>query len=288
MAVHRWTGATSGDASVAGNWTNGVPVDAGSVVISGAVSITAGLTALQGITVTSITVVPDYSANIGSASAPLLFGACTGILKYAGKGAYAKIGFTTDGSESGICARAELNHTGGTFYVSTATGGVWTEITNGNGPLVVESGGVVTNLYNGAGSLNVAYNSTALTICENAGPATIIRAITTLKCAANRTVHQNNGTANYLSVTTAEVMSGATYNKQSGGDDTTVKVFPGATFTTAGNQGNVTEASAITITTLWEWLNSRVNTGAAPGMTINITNRRVVGFGALSGVPAAS
>lgn len=287
MAVKIWTGASSEDVNTAGNWTGGVPVDADTVVIQGTVSMTGSLTALQGVTVGSITVVPDYGGKIGSASAALLFGACTGTLKYAGKGEYAKIGFTTDGAESGICAQAELNHTGGVFYVSTGTGGVWTTVRNGPGTLYVDAGAVVTNLYNGSGRLDVLYNATALTILENAGSAFVNRAITTLKAVQGRTIHRNNGTANYLSVTTAEVMGGAVYNKQSGGNDTTWKVYPRGTITTEGNQGNATAGAEITTTTLFEWPGSQINTAAAPGITVTITTRLPVGQGAGGGSPTS-
>lgn len=286
MAVHIWTGASSEDVNTAGNWTGGVPTDGNDVVIQGTVSMTASLTALQGVTVASITVVADYSGKIGSASAPLVFGACTGTLRYAGKGEYAKFAFTDAGAESGICANLDAKHTGGTFYIAAGTNGVWTNVRNGAGALVVEAGGVVTNLYNASGPLTVAYNATALTILENGGPAVVSRAVTTLKCVKDRTIHRNNGTANYLSVTTADVHNGAVYNKQSGGNDTTINVYPGGGFTVAGNQGNAQASSGVTVTTLNEWQGSNINTGAAAGLAITVTNRNVIGAGAGGGPPS--
>ena len=289
MAVHIWSGATSTDVNTAGNWTNGVPVDGGSVIIQGTVSMAGSLTALQGVTVVDFNVVTDYSGNIGSASAPLLLGACTGTFRYAGKGEYAKIGFTTDGAESGICASAFLTHTGGTFYAASGTGGVWTSVRNGAGTLYVEAGCVITNLYNGSGRLDVLYNTTptVLTLLENGGLAFINRSVTTLKCVQGRTIHRNNGTANYLLCTTVDVMPGAVYNKQSGGTDVTVNLYSGGTLTFAGSQGSNQTGAGVTITTLNEWPGSAINTASAPGIAVTVTNRNPVGQGAGGGSPTS-
>ena len=71
MALHIWTGASAdGNYSTAGNWSGGVPVAAGDVLIQGSVSITAGLNQ-SAVAIDKFEVAPGYSGTIGSVTAPL-------------------------------------------------------------------------------------------------------------------------------------------------------------------------------------------------------------------------
>ena len=64
-----WTGASNSDYDTAGNWTNGVPVSAGTAVIDGAVSITGGAPSQPD--VQRFYVAPTYTGAIGSSGTPL-------------------------------------------------------------------------------------------------------------------------------------------------------------------------------------------------------------------------
>ena len=64
-----WTGASNSDYDTSGNWTNGVPVSAGTAVIDGSVSITGGVPSQPD--VQRFYVARTYTGAIGSVGTPL-------------------------------------------------------------------------------------------------------------------------------------------------------------------------------------------------------------------------
>lgn len=267
MALRIWNGAAAdGNFGTAGNYVGGVaPVATDSVLFNqGNVDVTAGLT--PGFAIADLTVTPGYGGSIGdSTGAALTFTNITGTVSYAGMGAACRIGC------SGTVAAASLSHTIGTFYAVTGT---WTLINNTAGNLVIPAATVVTTLQNIAGYVTAEYHATPFTTLTNAGTVVFKRVATTLNAKRGIAIQQDNGSSNYTSVVTANVENGGTYNKQSGGTDTLVTVFPGGNFTTEKNAGGST--GTVTITSTVRWAGGRTKTSALPGVTI-VPNLTYVG-----------
>lgn len=264
MATGTWTGgANDGVFMTATNWTGlgGAAPANGDTLIIGATSQTiAG--AATGLTTVTLKVLAGFSGTAGL-DTPLTFSSIT-LLEYAGTGAGANFGTTT-------ATAANFTHTAGTVTISSGT---WTTVNNSLGTLVVPAATVVTTCRNIGGTLTAGYNATAFTTLENSGQATVKRICTTATCMRGSLVQQDNGTTTYTSCGTANVHNGATYNKQSGGTDTTVNLYPGSRFTIAGTSGG--SAGTVTVTTLNKYAGSAAVL-TVPGLTLTVGTTNYLG-----------
>lgn len=258
-----WTGgANDGVWATGGNWTAGTgsaPPASGDTAIIGV-----GNQNIHGATVATTTltikVLPSYGGIIGDDGA-LIFSSGITLLEYAGTGASANIACT-----GGTTAAATFTHSGSQVSI---TGGTWTLITNGSGPLSIAAAAVVTTLKNASGQVTVGANATAITLLTNSGTVTSYRTHTTTNVDRGTVILMDNGNTTYTSGGTVTVGNGGVYNKRSGGTDTLVEVKPGGTFTIAGTSGG--SAGAITLTNATYWGGSTVM-DAVPGITVTYTN----------------
>lgn len=254
-----WTGgANDGDLANLSNWDEGTAFANGDTLKIGATNqnINAVTHAFTGII---LIVTEGFGGNIGSASGPVSFSSVAS-LQYAGRGAFASFG------SAGTITTASFEHVVGNVYIATGT---WTQLTNTNGNLDIAAAAVVTRFDNIGGTGAAQYNATGFTNFYNGGSYTYYRAATNLYCLKGSTVQKNRGTSTYLGNTTVYVYNGATYNKQSGGADTTAYVFPGAKYTTAGNQGG--SGTTVDLGDVQIWSGSTVVATAVPGVTFDVT-----------------
>lgn len=217
-----------------------------------------------------------YGGSIGSGASPLSFSSVAA-LTYAGKGAFAKFG------SSGTVTTAQCDHTTGFVYIATGT---WTELTNSMGNMDIAAAAVVTRLNNIAGIVTAGYNATAFTNLYNGGTLTFKRNATNVYALAGRTTQENNGTANYTlvgtsSATALQVHAGAVYNKRSSGADvSTANVFPGGTYTVAGNAGG--GATTVDVGPVVVWAGSKATFTGVPGVTFDTDQITYKGAGMLN------
>jgi hypothetical protein len=269
MATKSWTGgANDSNFMTAANWSDGIAPANSDTLIVGATNqtINGQATGLTGIT---LKVFPGFGGTIG-VDTPLTFGSLT-LLHYAGTGAKCVIGCT------GTVTASESNHTVGEFVISTGT---WSSHINGIGMLTIAAAAVVTALQNAGGTVTAGYNATAFTTLTTSGTVTSSRVATTATVLRGTYTQRDNGTSNFNTHTTVNVHNGATYNKQSGGTDTTVNAYPGSTFTIYGTSGGA--AASVTVTTLNEWGGSIIK-DSVPGLTLTIGTRNRIGATALNG-----
>jgi hypothetical protein len=269
LATKAWTGgANDSNFMTAGNWSDGIAPANSDTLNVGATNqtINGQATGLTGIT---LKVFPGFGGTIG-VDTPLTFGSITS-LAYAGTGAKCVIGCT------GTVTASESNHTVGEFVISSGT---WSAHVNGTGMLTIAAAAVVTSLLNAGGTVTAGYNATAFTTLTTAGTCTSHRVATTATVLRGTYTQRDNGTTNYNTHTTVNVHNGATYNKQSGGTDTTVNAYPGSTLTIYGTSGG--SAGSVTVTTLNEWAGSTIK-DTVPGLKLTITNRIPVGASASVG-----
>lgn len=264
-----WTGGgNDGDWSNLANWSDATAFANGDTFIVGATNqnITAGLThAYTGVT---IIVTSGYGGSIGTSSAALSPSSAA-LIRYAGRGAFAKFG------SAGTVTLGDFQHTAGDVALSSGT---WTTLYNSAGSLVIDAAAVVTTGLNLAGSITAAYNATGFTTFTNAGAYAMIRRnITTLNAKRGVVIQENNGTTTFTAVTTSNIENGATYNKRSGGTDTTANVFPGGTLTGDKNAGNA--SGTATITTVNRYVGSTVITTGLSGLNLTIGTDTTIGGG---------
>jgi len=264
-----WTGGgNDGDWSNLANWSDATAFANGDTFIVGATNqaIIAGLThAYTGVT---IIVTDGFGGTIGTSSAALSPSSAA-LIRYAGRGAFAKFG------SAGTVTLGDFQHSTGDV---TLSGGTWTTLYNSAGSLVIDAAAVVTTLWNLAGSVTAAYNATAITTLNSAGIYAMIRRnITTLNAKRGITIQENNGTTTFTAVGTSNIENGATYNKRSGGTDTTANVFPGGKLTGEKNAGNA--SGTATISTVNRYVGSTVVATGIAGVPITITTDNPVGGG---------
>ena len=263
--VKFWTGgASDGDFSNLSNWNEATAFANSDTYIIGATNqnITAGLThAYTGIT---LIVTEGYGGSIGSGASPLSFSSVAA-LTYAGRGAFAKFG------SSGTVTTASCDHVSGFVYIATGT---WTELTNSMGNMDIAAAAVVTRLNNIGGTVTAGYNGTAFTNLFSGGTTTFRRNATNAYIMGGRTVQENNGMSNFtLIATILQVHRGATYNKRSSGAETAAtQVFPGATYTVAGNTGGAAGGGATTVDVgpVVVWAGSKAVFTGVPGITFDV------------------
>lgn len=266
MATRYWIGGGNDGAwATIANWDGGASAPGnGDTVIIGATNQNIHGSTVATTTLT-IKVTPNYGGVIGD-DTPLIFSAGMTLFEYAGTGAACNIACT-----GGTTTDSNFNHTGGT---ATISGGTWTKITNGIGAMSIAAAAVVTTLQNVAGTISVGYNATAITTLTNSGTVTCARNITTATLDRGPLIHVDNGTTTYTACTTVTIGNGATYNKRSGGTDTTVHLKPGGTLTIAGTSGGV--AGTVTVTTLNQWGGSTLK-DIVPGLKLTVGTLTPVG-----------
>lgn len=267
MAVIVWSGgAGDGNWNTGTNWVGGTkPANNDTAIVGSTNQAIIG----GNVTETGLTVVftKGFGGTVG-ADAPLIFVSGTGTqaaLTYGGSGSYANFG------NGGTVTACTLNVSGGQTVVLSS--GTWTTVTSSGGNVQIAASTVVTTLQN-VGAVVTALAGTAFTTATNAGTLYTTRSCTTLNCKRGTAIQYNNGVTTYTSCTTVNIENGATYNKQSGGTDTTVNNFPGGTFTIAGNAGN--SAATVTITTYNQWSGSK-SVESMGGVTVTVGTRNYVG-----------
>jgi len=173
MAVDTiWAGGVSGDFSVAGNWSAGVPIADKVAVITGTVSIDAGL-AQGALELATIYVAPTYSGNIGGTGSYL---ACqTDLLVDRGSG---NTWFRTD-SAAALTALVIVDKPSGTIYLDNDGTSDFTRI-------VVLRGNVVI-----AGTATVTIPDLDITYRNN--PETDSKVTITAGCGITALVRMNGG-----------------------------------------------------------------------------------------------
>lgn len=259
MALKVWNGgANDGILLTAGNWVGGVaPVATDSILINDTDQNIAGVTA--GFAIADFTVGPRYRGTIGADGVPVVFTNITGTLEYGGMGPAIRIGC------SGTCAAAKFEHTTGMAYI---TGGTWTAIENGVGNLDIAAAAVVTGAINISGHMTIGPNATDMTLLENMGFCIFKRDATTCKAKRGTTIQQDAGSTATKINTLLEVENGATYNKQSGGTETGIKVYAGGNFTTENNSGGAT--GTVDLGTITRYAGSRVKVTQVPGVNFTV------------------
>lgn len=258
------TGANWIGAAAPGNGDTAI-IGSSNRAILGATVATTGLT---------IRVTEGFGGTIG-ADAPLIFSDTTTVLVYGGRGAYVNFG-------CGTMASTTLNISGGQQVVLSS--GTHTALTVSGGNVTIAAGTVVTTLNNVGGVVTAGYNATAFTTANNCGTLYTNRSCTTLNCKRGSAIQYNNGVTTATLCTTVNIENGGVYNKQSGGTDTTVNLFPGGTFSIAGNAGSTGAGgvATVTVTTTNIWAGSRI-VDVSGGIALTTTR---VFFGVPSGVAA--
>ena len=237
MAARTWSGSTSGDWSVAGNWLEGsVPINADEVYIpAGAAAITAGLIQ-SAVTLDWLEIEDGYQSNIASSAAYLQIATAVFIAAPSGGAQYIDLGSSAINAEirktgSASTGLRALNLKGSalaTVSVLSGSVGIATD------PALTST---VATLHNLGGNVWCGQGVTLTTLLQTGGS-------TLLDCAA----------------TTATLFSG-TLEKRYGGTLATANVYDGTFFyagsgaltTLNGNGGTVDcrrSAIARTITTL--------------------------------------
>lgn len=275
MATRYWVdGGGDGNWATAANWDSAVaaaPTTNDTAIIGTSNrAIIGGTVATDGII---IIVTEGFGGTIG-ADAPLIFsGGSTGTtLTYGGRGAYANFGLT-----KGLSAK--VNISGGQQFI-LSSGTMTGSLDVSGGVVTIAAAAIVPTLNNVAGVVTAGYNGTQFTTVTNSGTLYLSRNVGTggngtLNCNRGTVVQYNNGVTTFTQVSgTVNIQNGATYNKQSGGTDTTINAFPGSKFTITGNAGN--SASTVTVTTLNEWSGSQI-TDSVNGINLTVTTRNKVG-----------
>lgn len=262
-----WTGgAGDGVWATAGNWAAGT----GSAPPANGDTVTIGYgnASIHGATIATTTLtlnmLPSWGGIFGD-DGPVIFSAGLTSLSFAGTGQSCNIACT-----GGTTTAASFTHTGSQVNI---TGGTWTTLTNAAGPMSIAAAAVVTTLNNGGGQITIGYNATAITTLANSGTVTCMRNITTANLNRGTLTHMDNGTTTYTAVTTANVGNGASYNKRSGGTDTTINALPGSRFSITGISGG--SAGTVTCTTANIWGGSDFRK-ATNGLTLTITNENYI------------
>lgn len=265
MADVVWNGsAADGNWNTGANWVGGSrPGNSDTAIIGTTNQAIIGATVAE--TGLTVRITAGFGGTIGF-DAPLIFTNGPALIHYAGTGNYANFGC------SGTVTAAKFDHSGS--QVVNLSSGTWTLITNSAGNLDIAAATVVTTLNNVSGNVTALYNATAFTTCTTSGRMTCYRNVTTLNCKRGSFTHLNNGITTYTAVTTANVENLATYNKRSGGTDTTLNLFSGGTFTVAGNTGG--SAGTVTITTANVWAGSNLYK-TVPGLTVTIGTQNDIG-----------
>lgn len=260
-----WNGGSGdGNWNTGGNWVGGSrPANSDTAIIGSTNQAIIGATVAE--TGLTVKVTPGFGGTIG-ADAPLIFTNGPALIQYAGTGRYANFGC------GGTVTSAKFEHSGGQEVVLSS--GTWTLVSNSSGTLTIAAATIVTTFNNVAGSVTAGYNGTAFTTCSNGGMMTASRNATTLNCLRGSYIHLDNGVTTYTANTTVNIQNGATYNKRSGGTDTTVNVFPGSTFTIVGTSGGA--AGSVTLTTANIWTGSTF-TENVPGITLTVTTKNYIG-----------
>jgi hypothetical protein len=279
MSQRTWTGATSGDWAVTGNWQEGsVPINGDDVVIpAGSVSITASLNQ-SAVTLNSLTILSAYTGLIGLATTYLQIGAATCTIGGASGSSQAGSGSqrlmlnfgaaqmtTTILGTCNVSADAGLepirilgSHASNKLYmVGTGRVGVATTLTSETATLTE------FNVSGGGSLLNLGAGCTLTTGNISAGTATARSAMTTLTMAGGTLTTTGSG-----AIATATLRGAApTFYSNSTGTITTFNLYTGV----ADFSGN---PAARTLTTLNQWGGSVKAFGGNPShLTIGTWNR---------------
>lgn len=285
MATVQWSGSTSGDTSVGGNWVGGsAPSPTDSVLWnsitpygmeSGTIAALVDFTQTEGAGVAR----SGYTdgGNIGTSAGAPTFGNITGTMILNAEAALRKI--STSGTIAAVMAKmptgAELVIGSGTFTRVDAWG------RGGSGLVTVAASNALTAFYpNGVRSV-VSTSSTAITTFEAMGGGThevTLRNITAGEVSGTSVLVTKGGTTgtggSSGAVAAIDLIEGGTYNKQSAATDTLINVKHRGYFTPAGNP-NASDSSA-TVTTANVYSGGRF-VRAATGYIVKITNENLRG-----------
>lgn len=214
MATKYWVGGTSGDYSVAGNWSpSGVPAAGDDVIIQGTVAITAGLDQ-SAVELNSFTVLPGYSGAIGSLTGFLIIDLGDGDrFEFAGTG----LSFISVGSAAVspvITNTATVSSGSGLYLLGTALA----TVTLLKGSLEVFTGSTVTTINQGYTStlasdtaLSVPTGVTLTTLNRTGGTCTLNVGATTVTNDGGTLTTRGAGT-----ITTMNVTGGTVYPNSTG------------------------------------------------------------------------
>jgi len=270
MATVIWTGAVSGDVTVAGNFAGVSAPSIGDSVYSianPANNMTAGaFPALVNFTIGGSSTCSLAGATFGNVSGTMTLG-----------GLAATHAVVTSGT---IATLRNQMAAGGVLSITTS-GTVTNLITRGVNTVNVAAAVVVTNIKNQGSTVYALTNSTAITLYKGFGNMnTDLRNITTATLTGVRSYLVTTGTTTGTgsssgAVATCDIINGATYNKKSAATDTTINlVGPNSKFTVAGNTNE--PLATATITTLEYWENTIRETTVA-GYTAVVTNLNPIG-----------
>lgn len=255
MADKFWRGtAGDGDWSNTNNWSStrfgstgaGAPASTNDVyILDGNYPIIAGLSAAA-TDLNSLTVGPNYSGYIGTASTPLtvaVSGTSGATLKaIGGAWQWCKIIAGTNGIDV-----LDIRSTGsGKFWLS---GGTTVDTYLGTGNVEIEAGAVITNIYSAGANLIMGDNATDVTIGHFAGGTVVSRRdVDTLIIGPTCSYT----TLEDVTVDTAATVFGV-WNCQSSGTVASLTAFPTARVSAAGSS-----ATALTITSLVKYAGAQV------------------------------
>ena len=260
MALKVWNGgANNGTFLDAANWVGGVaPVATDSILINDTEQNINGVT--TAFAIVDFTVGPRYRGTIGADGVSLIFTNITGTLQYGGSGAGIRIGC------SGTCAAAKLEHTLGMVWI---TGGTWTSVINGTGNVDIAAAAVLTAGVNISGTMTIGYNATVITNLHNFGYCEFKRSATNVYAKRGTTVQKDSGSTTTQVTDLLQVENGAVYNKQSGGTEDSITVFPGGLFTIEGNTGGAT--GTLNLGTITKYAGAKTKTRTMPGVIVTVT-----------------
>lgn len=202
---------------------------------SGSQTISAGLTALQTISLGAVNVYPQFTGAIGTAGSSLVLqvdGTGTNIVSLNGSGAYIYVAAYSTGGIPTLVAKPN----GGAIRL---TGGTTATVKVYGGSFYLDSGAVATTVYNSGGVVLADANGTAITTLYNdSGEFTCWRSITTGYVNAPLVLDRT------AAITTAHVHGDGMLNHKSTGTATTVNLYGRGGYTPAG------ALTAPTVTTL--------------------------------------
>ncbi len=254
MANKYWTGASSGDVTVGGNWVGGVAPSGGDSVYftSGAVNATTGTL----VNVVSFVVTAGYSGSIGLAGAPLTIGDVT-TLRCAGPGANFFV------TTAGTITAAYLDR----GNVSIAGAGTLTAAYVGDATVSLPIATVTTLIgMTPASNITVETSANAITLCWSYGIVTV-----NSRTVTAATIIGSNGriiTTATAVLTTVNVDAGATYNKQSSTTDVTANIRGKGSLVTPVNNPNPLTPTITTVNVF----QGGVFVQMAGGVGITVTN----------------
>lgn len=238
MATCRWQGSVSGDVTVAGNWSGGVPGSGDAAVFDelAVASATAGTLP----TTTSITVTDGFKYNIGTSTTPLSIGS-------GGASTYTTVTVGGRGSVFNVSLVASTTITTmslNSMVCSVSGAGTITTLNDNVGATISVT--ALTTLVNARGiRQTVATSATAITTLLNDGNTEITgRAITTALNLSPQSRLTSKGT---MVITTLYLADQSTYNKQSISTDTSVYARGRCTITPAGKPALASGNDATTL-----------------------------------------